>query len=119
MRVSKETYEKRIKAIYDVCKDYAYETEDNYYFISLWELADNLNNVWYAKLFFTKKEIENIFVRRYGKNFALEQFELYYYVKRLKTTIKKIKGASIIVIPSKLNVWAKIPKRRLNETKKT
>ncbi|MHA1852301.1 MAG: hypothetical protein ACTSUF_02215, partial [Candidatus Heimdallarchaeaceae archaeon] len=98
---------------------------DNYYFISLWELADNLNNVWYAKLFFTKKEIENIFARfRCNEDFGLEQFELYHYLKlyhyakRLKTTIKKIKGASIIVIPSKSNVWAKIPKKRLNETKK-
>ena len=116
MRVSEETYEKRIKAIYEICKNYAYETEDGYYLISLWELADNLNNMWYAKFFFTKKEIENISVCFVcNEDFVLEDFELYRYIRRLKTTIKKIEGASIVVIPSKSNVWAKIPKEEIEK----
>ena len=112
MRISNETYKKRIEAIYDICRSFAYETEDGYYFISLWELAENLNNCWYANLFFTLNELKkkSIGYDIYHKEFVLRHHELYYYINKLKTTIKKIKGASIVVIRSKCNIWAKIPK---------
>lgn len=118
MKVSNETYKKRIEAIYDICKKFAYE-DNGYYFISLWELADNLNNSWYAKLFFTKKELlkKRISHHDYNGDIALEHFEIHNFINRLKTTIKKIKGASLIVIPSKYNVWAKIPINTTNKQK--
>ena len=108
MRISNETYKKRIKAIYEICEKFAYETDDGYYIISLWELADNLNNYWFSNLFFTGKE-RGISFKKYFTELALEPYELHHYINRLKTTIKKIEGASLIVTPEKLNIWAKIP----------
>ena len=118
MKVSEKTYGERIKAIYSICKRSAYELEEGgkmFYLVSLWELAERLNNEWYAKLFFTEKELEHRNISYIGyrlglkDEFALKHYELHHYLSRLKTTIKKIKGASVIIIPKKFNVWAKIP----------
>ena len=116
MKVSEKTYEEKVKAIYEICKKLAYKLEEGgkmFYLIPLWELARGLDNEWYANLFFTEKELErrNIFYVRYHSKLrdgiAISCYKLHHYINRLKTTIKQIKGASVIV--KKFNVWAKIP----------
>ena len=111
MRVKTETYLKRIEAIYEICKRYAYE-KGRMYLISLRELAYHLNNCWYANLFFTTKELDKkkILYREYKPNkFALHCGELDWYYNRLETTIKKIRGASVVSFRSKFTKWALIP----------
>ena len=107
MRVSKEKYRDRINAIYDVCHWWALE-DGSYFLISAWELAFHLNNMFYSNLFFSSSEAKKIKMKlEWDDRIILEDYELWHYMSRLITTVKKIKGSKVI---KKRSVWFKIPK---------
>ena len=103
----------RLKTIKKVCEEWAFDDGKNY-IISAWELADNLNNQWFAPLFFRKGDIRkyNISIIAHSDNrFAVKNFELHYLVRRVINTMKKVKGVKIK--PCGLNTWFIIPKNLL------
>ena len=115
----KVNWKERIKAIYDICKLYAYR-DDTHYFISDLELSFHLNNCWYANRFFTIQELKKMGIKAEIYNsgdIVLPFYELDRFRNRLKSTISRIKGATIIKIPFVYGVWFKIPIKSFREGK--
>jgi len=91
-------FEKRKKAILDVCEDWAYK-EKGTYFISFWDLAGHLNNCWYAPLFVNKKLLVPVYKKlltppQYAGS-VVNDYEEYEMKRAIDWTVKRMKGKII------------------------
>ena len=89
----KSKQKEREDAIIDVCRSYAYRTKGKW-LISFWELADNLNNGWYAHLFL-KKDWELIDTEC-GGDCGIASHNLHKLRRMINWTINRMKGAKTI-----------------------
>ena len=83
----------RKEAIHKIVKARAYKA-DGYYLISFWDLADGLNNHWFAPLFIKKAKYKKNIVE-YHANWALRQPHLYIFKRPLNNAVKIIGGKII------------------------
>ena len=83
---------KRFKAIMDMVYNYGYIGTD-YYLISFWDLASNLNNCWHSPLFVNEKYKDNQY--RYRKDWAIPYYMVGEAYHMLDKTVSKMGGKII------------------------
>lgn len=81
--------EAKLEAIIQQIERKGYHTKDKKAIISVWELADNLNNYWKTPLFLKKEETEYSDTSLSGNDWALKHYALTSLFKPILETVKK------------------------------
>jgi len=91
--MTKNKQKERESAIAWMCECYAFRL-NGCWLTSFWDLAGNLNNCWYARLFVNKKHAERIHA---NGEFAIPYYHLYFFRRGIDRTIRGMKDARKIM----------------------
>jgi hypothetical protein len=102
--------QKRAKAISEVLRSWAFD-EGKSYFMGFWDMADNLNNSWFAPLFISSKykdkQHETVF-KNGETQWSIPSYDEYKFRRMINWTVKRMGGK---IIKQGYNEFYRFPKK--------